>query len=101
MYKAISIALLTLQANQVNQQLEMVFGNSVPNTLPEINDFYVSFLKRIATCANTVTPRFKFNPHSKPSWTKKVKEVNALGKVNKRPMGKRGKAPWNALSVVF
>lgn len=40
---------------EVNQQLEMVSGNSITKNLPEINDFYVSFL-------NTIIPRFKFNP---------------------------------------
>lgn len=46
---------LKVYETEVNQQLEMVSRNSITKNLPEINDFYVSFL-------NTIIPRFKFNP---------------------------------------
>lgn len=69
MCKAIRI----IYETEDNQQMKMLLGNSIQMTLPENNDFYVSFVK----CANTVIPRSKFDPHSKPYWTKGVKEAYA------------------------
>lgn len=62
---------------EVTHQLEKVMGNNVPETLPEINEFCVSFVKCITTSANTVIPKSKFNPHSKPYWSREVKEAHA------------------------
>ena len=38
----------------------------IPETVSEVKQFYATFVECITACANTVVPKYKFNPHSKP-----------------------------------
>ena len=73
----ISKELIQKYETEIGKQLETKMGNDIPETVSKVNQFYATFVECITACANTVVPKSKFNPHSKPFWTKEVKQAHA------------------------